>query len=897
MTSETLKFDVLTTADTRGLKDTARDSTLASKAVKELSDKLATQSKTAQVSAGATLSMAKADKILADAEDVLSVSSEEASRQLRQQGRAAEEAAIKTRLAGEAAKGAGGGFGLLATPMGAAVAAGVALAPVAVTLAAGLGGLGLAALSASKDTKAMATILGPLKSELAQFDASLKPEVLQIFGDGASIAGQALHDLQPVAAATGKALHGVLGEIGAEFRSGEFQQFFTFLARTAGPDLQFLGSLFVNLAADIPPVLETLQPVATGLLKITDAVAALPAALDQVKAKTGANQPGFFGGTGLDRIREFISWGEKHIPAGNKSISDLIGLTGRAASGTSGTATGIASVAAAAALAAPKVGTLAGDIAILSTTTSMSTLALQAYSDLWNLFVGNTVSDQQAVLSVTAAFEAFDAAVKQGGRTSTAAQQAFLSIFTTIGSGLDTLQKNGASVSQVNDFYLTSISRLRALHGLTPQQKADVQGLTKDYQAWANSVTGLSGNVVKAAGDLRGSFLSAMALTHRLVPTAKQDADNFADAVLKTGTNSRATKHDRDVLIADLVHSGLSADDAKARVKAFQDNINALKGKTVPVDVTASGSGGIVVTAGQLASKIFKLSHLAAGARIPGFGGGDVHPALLEGGETVVDKHTSRQLAGVFKAAGVPGYAGGGIAGTVPFVAGQAAADIGGWAGSDVSSLVNSMIAAFKATTGFLGAGSGNYAADITTVLRAMGLPLSLVGNWMSQIQTESGGNLRAVNLTDSNAQAGHPSVGLLQLIPATFAAYAGPYRNTPPLVNYGGGPVSEDPMAQIYAAIHYAAARYGGAGMASVIGHGHGYDRGGYLPTGWSMAYNGTGRPEPVIPAGGGGQVIRLEISGGQSEFDQFMLRWIKGRVRVLGGRGPGNVQLAFGN
>jgi hypothetical protein len=454
---------------------------------------------------------------------------------------------------------------------------------------------------------------------------------------------------------------------------------------------------------------------------------------------------------------------------------------------------------------------------------------------------------------VTAAFESFDKAVKASGRTSTAAQLAFLGIFTTIGSGLDSLHKNGASVSQLNAYYQTSIARLQALHGLTPAQRADVQGLTRDYLAWANSVTGLSGNVVKASHSIRDDFLVTMSATHRLVPTAKADADRFADAVLKTGTNSRATKHDRDVLINDLVHSGLSADDARARVKAFQDKIDALHGKKVPIDATASGSGGISVTAPGLAARIFKLSHLAGGARIPGFGGGDVHPALLEGGETVVDKYTSRQLAPVFKAAGVPGYAAGGIAGMVPFTASSEGSVVGGWAGSSLQSMVNAMIAAYKKTLGFLGAGSGNYAADIQAVLGAMGLPLSLTGNWLSQIQTESGGNLRAVNLTDSNAQAGHPSVGLLQLIPGTFHAYAGPYVNTPPLVNFGGGTVSENAMAQIYAGIHYAAARYGGAAMASVIGHGHGYDQGGYLPTGLSLAYNGTGKPEPVGPAAGG--------------------------------------------
>jgi SLT domain-containing protein len=126
----------------------------------------------------------------------------------------------------------------------------------------------------------------------------------------------------------------------------------------------------------------------------------------------------------------------------------------------------------------------------------------------------------------------------------------------------------------------------------------------------------------------------------------------------------------------------------------------------------------------------------------------------------------------------------------------------------------------------FLGGGSSNYAADIATVLRSLSLPLTLVGNWMSQIQTESGGSLTVVNRTDANALAGHPSVGLLQMIPGTFASYAGPYANMPPVVNMGGGPVSENPMAQIYAAIHYALSAYG-PGMGSVIGHGHGYSGG----------------------------------------------------------------------
>jgi SLT domain-containing protein len=121
-----------------------------------------------------------------------------------------------------------------------------------------------------------------------------------------------------------------------------------------------------------------------------------------------------------------------------------------------------------------------------------------------------------------------------------------------------------------------------------------------------------------------------------------------------------------------------------------------------------------------------------------------------------------------------------------------------------------------------------------------LGLPLSLSGQVLYQMQTESGGNPNAINLTDINAQQGDPSRGLLQVIGSTFAAYhvAGTSSNI------------YDPLANIAAAINYARAVYGptllrgGMGMGS----GHGYDAGGWLPPGVSLAYNLTGRHERVL-------------------------------------------------
>jgi SLT domain-containing protein len=153
-----------------------------------------------------------------------------------------------------------------------------------------------------------------------------------------------------------------------------------------------------------------------------------------------------------------------------------------------------------------------------------------------------------------------------------------------------------------------------------------------------------------------------------------------------------------------------------------------------------------------------------------------------------------------------------------------------------------------------------------------------LLGRVLFQMQTESGGNPNAINLGDINARMGDPSRGLMQTIGSTFAAYHWP----------GTSWNIFNPFANIAAALNYARHVYGPSLMSGGmgIGSGHGYDHGGFLPTGWSMAYNGTGKPEPV----GMAQHIVLEVVGNSSDP---LVKWLKEQVRVRGG---GNVQAAFG-
>src|SRR6185312_11616700 len=118
--------------------------------------------------------------------------------------------------------------------------------------------------------KLAGSILG-LGKQYHAFSKSLQPEVLGVFDKGIQLAGNVMHDVQPIAAATGKALGSMLSAIDAEFKSGTWQDFFGFMARTAGPDIALLTSNFTGFMNLLPTLLTDLQPLATALLQTSAA--------------------------------------------------------------------------------------------------------------------------------------------------------------------------------------------------------------------------------------------------------------------------------------------------------------------------------------------------------------------------------------------------------------------------------------------------------------------------------------------------------------------------------------------------------------------------------------------------------------------------------------------------
>lgn len=162
----------------------------------------------------------------------------------------------------------------------------------------------------------------------------------------------------------------------------------------------------------------------------------------------------------------------------------------------------------------------------------------------------------------------------------------------------------------------------------------------------------------------------------------------------------------------------------------------------------------------------------------------------------------------------------------------------------------------------------GSLASWITQAAKLTGVGPQWYAPLMRRIQYESGGNPRAINLTDSNARAGHPSMGIMQMIQSTFGSFMLP-----------GHRDIWNPVDNIASAIRYILSRYGS--ISAIDPPVQGYRTGA-----WSIPRDQLAllhHREMVIPAGPAEQIRR---SGG-SDPTRDLVRALSGMAIRFDGDG----------
>ncbi|WP_436867370.1 peptidoglycan DD-metalloendopeptidase family protein [Mammaliicoccus sciuri] len=114
--------------------------------------------------------------------------------------------------------------------------------------------------------------------------------------------------------------------------------------------------------------------------------------------------------------------------------------------------------------------------------------------------------------------------------------------------------------------------------------------------------------------------------------------------------------------------------------------------------------------------------------------------------------------------------------------------------------------------------GGGGMLSNVITALKIAKLPVTqkYINAWMKQIETESGGNARAMGGNDGLADGN--AMGLVQVKPGTFKANQGK----------GMGDIW-NPLHNLVAGMNYAKNTYGSR-LLGTIGQGHGYAEGGII-------------------------------------------------------------------
>jgi hypothetical protein len=544
---------------------------------------------------------------------------------------------------------------------------------------------------------------------------------------------------------------------------------------------------------------------------------------------------------------------------------------------------GIDDVATAAKKGVDALGTLGGPLASLSTVVDgfggSTTIAGHAVADM-------SAATTNAKPAADALSTAQDGLKASQDKLSTALQGS-IDKFTILNGGVLAHQAAADALTTANAALTTSVNTNGvSLDGNTTAGVANKAAIIGALTALNDKIT----------ADFKANE-STQGYTSALETANQQTADGKAKLEALAGQLG-LNKVQTDALVSSILKTpdqvktefSNNLTQAQADVAAFQATVDAIHGKDIKIGVQGyiQGGAGNEIIPGQGAIP------KATGGYISGAGTGtsDSIPARLSNGEFVVKASETVKHLPMLHAMNngqLPGFANGGF---VP----KAVVTLNG---SDDFTPATSGIADFfkklnptnllgLASVGSGGIGSSipgaggsvdRWAPQILQALALQGLPANFLAGVENVIAHESGGNPNAINLTDSNAVAGHPSQGLMQTIPSTFLGNAGPFASRG----------ITDPLANIYAGIHYAMANYGAGffangGRSDSSGGYLGYDSGGYIPPGVSNIYNGTGKPEMVFTPE---QLSKRDAQGGNG--GAFTDQQVRQLVHAIGQVAPG--------
>jgi hypothetical protein len=566
--------------------------------------------------------------------------------------------------------------------------------------------------------------------------------------------------------------------------------------------------------------------------------------------------------------------------------------------------------------------TIAGRAAFASQINAAGTLlgSLQSLSSA----SGNTAASQKEVTEAMKGTIAMMLPFAKGSATNTAELSALAQLvggpatdnFQTLAKWVgNTTAANTEAATATDKLTIASANLSAAAKNLATTLSADItagqaaaimqDGLSAATNAFSKAMQ-TSNDTLTTSVKLAGAdYYAALVKAGVSTSNATQYVDAFmrSQGYAQTAISQMNTYLDTQAKkLTTVKQAAQSAKDALsqyAQGSPYNATVNTTVGADGTVQVTGKGAGLNDV----LAHISFRGQGFSGGGVVPGASaGGDNQLAMVKSGELIIPSQHAARFGSMAKAAGIPGFASGGVVGAVSAVSNTDQQGMQAGAQQSMTQAVKDLTSYVKSQASTGGspvnysptAGVNQWKSVVLQALAMNGLPASLLNQVLYQMQTESGGNPNAQNNWDSNAAAGDPSRGLLQTIGSTFSAYhiAGTSENI------------FNPLANVAAAINYAKHVYGPSLMSGGMGmgSGHGYAAGGVIPekvmgvgvnTGMPYAF---GSGEQVTPAGEANALASGANTGLLLPVLQEQNRMLAQLVR-LGQQAPDRIQRGLNN